>query len=52
MGTKYFLINEDKIKAELEKSKSEPKKKSGFASRLEEAMKHQQKVLEEKNKKK
>lgn len=52
MGTKYFLINEDKIKAELEKSKSEPKKKGGFASRLEEAMKHQQKVLEEKNKKK
>lgn len=51
IGTKYFLINEDKIRAELEKSKGQPKKKSGFASRLEEAMKQQQKVLEEKKKK-
>jgi len=52
MGTKYFLINEDKIRSELEKSKSEPKKKGGFTSRLEEAMKQQQRVLEERNKKK
>ena len=41
--TKKFVFNDDKIKEELNKQKAKPKKKkSGFQSRLEEAMKNQQ----------
>jgi len=52
--TKNYLINHDKIRAELEVNKKKPKKKTGFAARLEEAMKQQQqiKASQEKGKKK
>ena len=48
--TKKFVFDEDKIRAELQKEKAKPKKKSGFSARLEEAMKQQQ-VQAEKAKK-
>lgn len=44
--TKTVLINEDKLKAELKANKEKPKKKSGFAQRLQEAMAEQQKKAE------
>ena len=44
--TKNFIINEEKLQAELDTTKAAPKKKSGFAQRLEEAMKEQQKKAE------
>jgi len=37
-----FLVNEDKLLAQLEANKKKPKKKSGFMARLEEAQKLQQ----------
>jgi YidC/Oxa1 family membrane protein insertase len=40
--TKKFIIDEEKIKAELEAYRKKPKKKSGFQSRLEDALKQQQ----------
>ncbi|MEO1258047.1 MAG: membrane protein insertase YidC [Bacteroidota bacterium] len=40
--TKNVIIDKEKIKKELEAHKKKPKKKSGFQSRLEEAMKQQQ----------
>lgn len=49
--TKKFVFNEEKIRAELQAEKAKPKKKGGFQSRLEEAMKQQQAVAEERNKK-
>ena len=49
--TKNFLINNDKLQAELDKNKAKPKKKSGFAQRLEQAMKEQQKKAEAAKKK-
>jgi hypothetical protein len=49
--TKNYIFDETKIRAELMKEKAKPKKKSGFASRLEEAMKQQQAVQEQKKKK-
>jgi YidC/Oxa1 family membrane protein insertase len=42
--TKNFVFDEDKIRNELLKNKEKPKKKSKFASRLEEAMKKQQDI--------
>ncbi len=48
--TKKFLINHDKIKAQLEANKNKPKKSGGFRERLEQAMKEQQRVQEEKAK--
>jgi len=48
--TKKFVFDEDKIRAELQKEKAKPKKKGGFQSRIEEAMKQQQKLQEEKTK--
>ena len=39
--TKKFVFDDEKIRAELEVQKSKPKKKGGFQSRLEEAMKQQ-----------
>ena len=48
--TKQFLIDNEKIKAKLEIQKNKPKKTSGFRSRLENAMKEQQKLQEEKAK--
>ncbi len=40
--TKHWIIDHDKIKLQLEANRSKPKKKGGFQSRLEEAMKQQQ----------
>ncbi|MEM7105194.1 MAG: membrane protein insertase YidC [Bacteroidota bacterium] len=40
--TKQFVIDNEKIKAELEANKKKPKKKGGFSERLEKAMKEQQ----------
>lgn len=42
--TKRFVFDDDKLRAELEVQKSKPKSKSGFQARLEEAMKQQQQV--------
>lgn len=48
--TKQFLIDNDKIKEELEANKNKPRKSGGFRERLEQAMKEQQRVQEEKTK--
>lgn len=40
--TKNYFINHDKIRKELEKNKSKPKKKTGFGARLEQVMKQQE----------
>ncbi len=50
--TKQFLINHDKIKAELEANKNKPKKTGGWRDRFEQAMKEQQRIQEETKKKK
>ncbi|TVQ43585.1 MAG: membrane protein insertase YidC [Saprospirales bacterium] len=50
--TKEFLFDEDKIKAQLEENKKKPKKKGGFQARLEEVLKEQQRIAEERNKNK
>lgn len=42
--TKNFIIDHDKIKEQLEAYRKKPKKKGGFQSRLEEALKQQQAV--------
>ncbi|MCE2789168.1 MAG: membrane protein insertase YidC [Saprospiraceae bacterium] len=49
--TKNYIFDEAKIREELLKTKAKPKKKSGFASRLEEAMKQQQALQEQRKKK-
>ena len=41
--TKNFIIDQDKIKLELEENKKKPKKKSGFASRMEAMLEEQKK---------
>ncbi len=46
--TKNYIINQDKIRAELDANKKKPKKKGGFQARLEKAMKEQQRVQAEK----
>jgi YidC/Oxa1 family membrane protein insertase len=48
--TKHFVFDQTKIRAELEKVKANPNKKKGFMGRMEEAMKMQQKMAEEKAK--
>ncbi len=40
--TKNFLINDEKLQAELDANKAKPKKKSGFSQKLQKAMKEQQ----------
>ncbi len=50
--TKEFLFDEEKIKAQLEENKNKPKKKGGFQARLEEVLKEQQRIAEERNKNK
>jgi len=45
--TKKLLINNDKIRAQLEVNKNKPKKTGGFRDRLQQAMKEQQRVQEE-----
>lgn len=44
---KAFFIDEDKLHAQIQKNKAKPKKKGGFAARLEEAYKVQQQRSEE-----
>jgi YidC/Oxa1 family membrane protein insertase len=51
LGTKQFLINHEKIKKQMDEYKSKPKKKSGFAARLEQAMEMQKKAQEQNKKK-
>ena len=41
--TKNFIIDQEKIKLELEENKKKPKKKSGFASRMETMLEEQKK---------
>ena len=48
--TKQFLIDNEKIKAELEANKNKPRKAGGIRERLEQAMKEQQRLQEEKTK--
>ena len=45
--TKNLIIDQEKIKKELEANRKKPKKKSGFQERLEKAMKEQQRIQEE-----
>lgn len=52
VATKRFVFDDAKIRAELELKKDKPKKKNSFTQRLEEAMKQQQKLAEEKAKQK
>lgn len=49
--TKNFVINEEKLQAELDANKASPKKKSGFSQRLQAAMQEQQKKAEAAQKK-
>jgi YidC/Oxa1 family membrane protein insertase len=48
--TKKFLINHDKIKTELEANRNKPRKTGGFREKLEQAMKEQQRLQEERSK--
>ncbi|WP_353480610.1 membrane protein insertase YidC [Haliscomenobacter sp.] len=48
LATKYFLIDEKKIKAGMDAYRKKPKKKSGFGERMENMIKEQQKAAEEK----
>ncbi|MBK8558118.1 MAG: membrane protein insertase YidC [Lewinellaceae bacterium] len=50
--TKQYFINHDKIRDKLEANKAKPKKSGGWRERFESAMKEQQRVQAEKNKKK
>ncbi|MBK9337062.1 MAG: membrane protein insertase YidC [Lewinellaceae bacterium] len=49
--TKQFLIDHEKITAQLEANKNRPKKTGGWRDRFEAAMREQQRVQEEKTKK-
>jgi YidC/Oxa1 family membrane protein insertase len=48
--TKNYLIDQEKIKKELEEYRKKPKKKGGFQQRLENALKEQQKMQAQKEK--
>jgi len=48
--TKQFLIDNEKIKAELEANKNKPKKTGGWRDKFEQAMKEQQRVQAERGK--
>ena len=50
--TKNVIINQDKVKAQLERNKQKPKKKGGFQQRLEQAMKQQQQIQEQRQQQK
>lgn len=50
--TKNYVFDEAKIRSQLLKEKEKPKKKSGFQARLEEAMRQQQAIQEQKKSKK
>ncbi len=47
--TKNFIINQDKIRQELEAYRKKPKKKGGFQQRLESALKEQQRIQAERS---
>lgn len=49
--TKNYIFDESKIREELLKEKAKPKKKSGFQAKLEEAMRQQQAIQEQRKKK-
>ena len=48
--TKQFLIDNEKITAELEANKNKPQKTGGWRDRFEQAMKEQQRIQAEKAK--
>ena len=50
--TKNYIVDQEKIKRELEAAKAKPKKKGGFRERLQKAMEEQQRVAEQQKKKK
>lgn len=50
--TKNFIIDQEKIRKELEINKNKPKKKTGFGARLEEVMKQQELMRKQQQKKK
>ena len=50
MITKNFVFDQEKIKAQLDENKKKPKKKGKFASRLETALKEQQRIQEQRQK--
>lgn len=50
--TKNYLIDNEKIQAELDAAKKKPKKKGGFQERLQKALQEQQRLAEERNRKK
>jgi YidC/Oxa1 family membrane protein insertase len=51
VATKKYIFDEAKIRKELLAEKAKPKKKSGFQARLEEAMKQQEALRDQKKKK-
>ncbi|MCB9082205.1 MAG: membrane protein insertase YidC [Lewinellaceae bacterium] len=50
--TKQFIIDEEKIKSEMDQFRKKPKKKGGFQERLQKALEEQQRVAAERQKKK
>ncbi len=52
IGTKNYLIDQEKIKRQLEEYRKKPKKKGGFQDRLADAMKQAQAAQAEKEKRK
>lgn len=50
VATKQFLIDNEKIRAELEANKNKPQKSGGWRDRFEQAMKEQQKIQAERGK--
>ncbi len=52
VGSQKFLFDSDKILLKLEENKKKPKKKGGFQERLETALKEQQRIQQERQKKK
>ncbi|HHJ51514.1 MAG TPA: membrane protein insertase YidC, partial [Phaeodactylibacter sp.] len=50
--TKNYIVDQEKIKRELEAAKAKPKKKGGFRERLQKALEEQQRIAEQQKKKK
>jgi YidC/Oxa1 family membrane protein insertase len=50
IATKYFLIDEKKLKLKMDDYRKKPKKKGGFGERMESMLKEQQRLAEEKTK--
>ncbi|HKK75750.1 MAG TPA: membrane protein insertase YidC [Saprospiraceae bacterium] len=48
--TKNYIIDQDKVKAEMEAHRKKPKKKGGFQERLQKALDEQRKVQEQQKK--